>query len=291
MTGTKSNQLRIIVDEIREELSSLDQVLLNTIVKRHPKPEGGHYSKSEIIGYFREYVASNPLTQADSQFIARVRMKPIRSLSGVTPITVLTKPFPCPGKCIFCPNDVRMPKSYIASEPGAQRAEVNHFDPYLQTYNRMLALHQIGHNVDKAEIIVLGGTWSIYPEEYQIWFVKRCFEALNDFGEGKDQRERIKPSVDVSDIISDKRLQGKSYNETVSLLYKDQELEKKNRQPESATWEELFSEHRRNELGAIKCVGLVLETRPDAISKKEVITLRKLGCTSLGCRVVACSQH
>ena len=53
-------------------------------------------------------------------------MRPVRTQSGVTPVTVLTKPYPCPGECIFCPNDVRMPKSYLSDEPGAQRAEDNY---------------------------------------------------------------------------------------------------------------------------------------------------------------------
>lgn len=112
-------------------------------------------------------------------------------MSGVATLTVLTKPFPCPGKCIFCPNDVRMPKSYLANEPSAQRALKNNFDPYLQTYNRLQALNNIGHPIDKIEVIILGGTWSFYPEKYQIWFVKRIFEALNDFSENLDKRAQI----------------------------------------------------------------------------------------------------
>ena len=87
-------------------------------------------------------------------------------------ITVITKPYPCPGQCIFCPNDVRMPKSYLSMEPGAQRATQNAFDPYAQTMSRLIALHFNGHPVDKVELIVLGGTWSSYPERYQIWFIK-----------------------------------------------------------------------------------------------------------------------
>ena len=87
-----------------------------------------------------------------------MKMKPTRTQSGVAPVTVLTKPFPCPGQCIFCPNDVRMSKSYLADEPGAQRATLNRFDPYAQTWNRLLALHRMGHSVEKVELIVLGGT-------------------------------------------------------------------------------------------------------------------------------------
>ncbi|MDQ7033831.1 MAG: hypothetical protein Q9P01_03050 [Anaerolineae bacterium] len=89
--------------------------------------------------------------------MVKLRRKPMRTISGVTPVTVLTKPFPCPGECIFCPNDVRMPKSYLSDEPGAQRAEQNSFDPYLQTYVRLLTYYNMGHPTDKIEVIVLGG--------------------------------------------------------------------------------------------------------------------------------------
>ena len=99
--------------------------------------------------------------------------------AGVTVVTVLTKPYPCPGKCIFCPTDVRMPKSYLYDEPGAQRAERHAFDPYNQTAARIQVLEQIGHPAEKIELLILGGTWSSYRRDYQEWFVKRCLDAMN----------------------------------------------------------------------------------------------------------------
>ena len=130
----------------------------------------------------------------EAEFVRRLRLRPVRTLSGVTPVTVLTKPFPCPGTCVFCPNDVRMPKSYLADEPGAQRAEDNRFDPYLQTWNRLAAFRSMGHPTDKVELIVLGGTWSHHPEAYQRWFVSRCFDALNDFG-ARRRRAAARPGA------------------------------------------------------------------------------------------------
>jgi elongator complex protein 3 len=106
-------------------------------------------------------------------------MKPVRTQSGVATVTVLTKPFPCPGECIFCPTDVRMPKSYLADEPGAIRAEAHGFDPFATTASRLRALENIGHPTDKVELLILGGTWSYYPADYQAWFVQRCLDALN----------------------------------------------------------------------------------------------------------------
>lgn len=110
-----------------------------------------------------------------------LRKRSIRSQSGIVPIQVLTKPFRCPGKCIFCPNDFTMPKSYINTEPGAQRALMNGFDPIKQTYNRLLSLTLNAHTVDKIEMIVLGGTRDVYPEEYKTTFIKGLYDACNTF--------------------------------------------------------------------------------------------------------------
>jgi elongator complex protein 3 len=116
----------------------------------------------------------------DAELVTHLQMKPTRSQAGVTVVTVLTKPYPCPGKCIFCPTDYRMPKSYLHDEPGAMRAERHAFDPYDQTANRIQALENIGHPADKIELLILGGTWSSYRRDYQEWFVKRCLDAINE---------------------------------------------------------------------------------------------------------------
>jgi elongator complex protein 3 len=94
-------------------------------------------------------------------------------------VTVLTKPYPCPGKCIFCPDDVRMPKSYLSNEPGAMRALILDFDPFTQVDERLKSMSRVGHPTDKVELLILGGTWSAYPADYQEWFVRRCFDAMN----------------------------------------------------------------------------------------------------------------
>ena len=96
---------------------------------------------------------------SDPALLWRIRMKPMRTLSGVTTVTVLTKPYPCPGKCIFCPDDVRMPKSYLPDEPGAGARLQNDFDPYLQVSSRLRRIQRVGHPTDKIELLILGGTW------------------------------------------------------------------------------------------------------------------------------------
>lgn len=107
------------------------------------------------------------------------RQKKIRTDSGVAPITLLTKPYACPGKCVYCPTEVRMPKSYISSEPAAARALRLGFDPHRQVTHRVQALERNGHEAKKIELIIKGGTWSAYPWPYRKWFIKRCYDAAN----------------------------------------------------------------------------------------------------------------
>jgi len=108
-----------------------------------------------------------------------LQTRPVRSLSGIVNISVLTKPYPCPGKCLYCPQESGIPKSYVSGEPAVERAKALHFDPYLQTKSRTKMLESEGHPTDKIELRIVGGTWSYYPRSYQNWFVKRCFDACN----------------------------------------------------------------------------------------------------------------
>ena len=134
--------------------------------------------KSALVAVYQQLVESGEW-EPDENLLAAIRLKPVRTLSGVTTVTVLTKPWPCPGRCIFCPDDVRMPKSYLPDEPGAMRALEHAFDPYAQVRSRLEALTAVGHPTDKIELLILGGTFSSYRRDYQAWFVLRCFEAMN----------------------------------------------------------------------------------------------------------------
>jgi elongator complex protein 3 len=136
-------------------------------------------SKSQVVQAYHELCEAGWMAY-DQDLVTALQVKPTRSQAGVTVITVLTKPYPCPGKCIFCPTDVRMPKSYLHDEPGAMRAERHAFDPYEQTRARIKALERNGHPADKLELLILGGTWSSYRRDYQEWFVKRCLDAMNE---------------------------------------------------------------------------------------------------------------
>lgn len=273
--------------QIFDEISSIPDnkwsyKKFHKILRKYPKDGSGIFSRNNLVEGYR-YLQEESNSPVDQKVLDRIKMRPTRTISGVTPVTVLTKPFPCPGKCIFCPNDVRMPKSYLRDEPGAQRAERNSFDPYLQTYNRLLALHNIGHNTSKVELIVLGGTWSFYPIGYQIWFIKRCFDAMNDFGV-KDKRDNVKVRNDFeeADKAPNRKIDGgrKSYNQIINEV-----VHNKGRRlvsdSEMTDWDELTMAQKKNETSKSRCVGLVIETRPDWINEDEIIKFRKLGATKI----------
>jgi elongator complex protein 3 len=167
--------LRLIQDAAG--LSPFEPEDMARLLRKYTRARG-QFAKDQIVAAYRKFCDEGRLT-FDRETLRRLQMKPVRTLSGVATVTVLTKPFPCPGECIFCPTDVRMPKSYLADEPGAIRAEYHHFDPYETTAGRLRALENIGHPTDKIELLILGGTWSYYPHDYQEWFIRRCFDALN----------------------------------------------------------------------------------------------------------------
>ena len=148
------------------------------VIRKNPLPNRGNISKYTLVLAYHQMVESGELAE-DPELLAKIRMKPSRTLSGVTTVTVLTAPWPCPGNCIFCPTDERMPKSYLPDEPGAARAFQNNFDPYLQVSSRIASYEAVGHPTDKIELLILGGSWTSYTWEYQQQFVKRCFDAMN----------------------------------------------------------------------------------------------------------------
>lgn len=187
MTGSKSES---VADEVQfsEQERELASLTLDDIqsgrevfkaIRRHPLPNGeGFLSKHTLVTVYRDQVA-NGQREEDRTLLKKIRLKPTRTLSGVTTVTVLTKPYPCPGECIFCPDYEEMPVSYLPDEPGAMRALFHAYDPYTQVESRIEALYEIGHPTDKIELLILGGSWTAYDQEYQTWFIKRCFDAMN----------------------------------------------------------------------------------------------------------------
>ncbi len=108
-----------------------------------------------------------------------LKKREVRTISGVAPIAVLTKFYPCPGRCAYCPTEKNMPKSYLSNEPAVMRAITFNFDPKKQVAGRIQVLEMNGHPTDKLELIVIGGTWSALPDRYQKWFIQKCFDGAN----------------------------------------------------------------------------------------------------------------
>lgn len=188
---------------------------------------------------------------AEEQAIIRdfLRRKPVRTISGVAVIAVMTSPAPCPhGVCLPCPGGpnsaFKSPQSYMGREPAAMRALQHGFDPYSQVESRLSQLKEIGHDVEKVELIVMGGTFSARSLDYQEWFIKRCLEAMNDFT-GKEWRENAWRIGKTLPYISLEEVQ------------------------------------KANEKAEIRNVGITFETRPDWAGEKHVDEFLKLGGTKV----------
>ena len=281
--------------------SSADAAWLDKLVRRHNRAAHDgmrQVAKRRLLPFYLHVKAEDPERWAawkvseatDAALVRLLQAKPRRTASGVATITVLTKPWPCSGACVFCPNDIRMPKSYLSDEPACQRAERCWFDPFLQVAARLRALTAMGHVTDKVELIVLGGTWSDYPESYQRWFTGELFRALNlsDEERVREATERrtwyerrglprdrdalaaaaapLQQRIDAGEL---------TYNEAWREAYGEEEV------PQSCSWDDLFALHRANETAPKRVVGLVVETRPDLVTAEACRTLRALGCTKV----------
>ena len=143
-----------------------------------------------------------------------------------------------------------MPKSYLPDEPGAMRAVEHKFDPYDQVRSRIAQLESLGHPTDKIELLILGGTWSSYRRDYQEWFIKRCFDAMNALAPA--------PLPAGEGVL--RTGEGETEKVESGVLEKD---------------------HSINETTTHRNVGLVIETRPDEITPDEIRWLRHLGVTKV----------
>jgi elongator complex protein 3 len=134
---------------------------------------------SELLVIYKKLVSQNRIN-VNKNFEELIRLKKIRTLSGVSPVAVLTKPYPCPGECIYCPTQKGIPKSYLCDEPAVMRATECGFDARRQVERRLSQYETTGHIPQKVELIVMGGTWSFLPRDYQIQFITDCFSACNN---------------------------------------------------------------------------------------------------------------
>jgi len=259
MSENTTEILDAIIDAARAELTTNPELnkeefhkIKNDIYKGYniPKP----FPSIRILERYDERVNSWEFEEDD--IIRRLfRKRWVRSLSGVTVISLLTKFWGCPGKCVYCPTFEWLPKSYIPHEPAVMRAELNKFDPVLQIQNRLRALEVTGHKIEKNDVRIIWGTWSFYPKDYQESFIKWIYDAFNSY-------EDMKPHIEKTDYAHDR--------------FASFKLREGFKMYESKTFEEAVE---RNALTPQRVIGMAIETRPDWITPEEIMRLRKYGVT------------
>lgn len=251
--------LKFMPEAIKELLKKYGKIIKNRsdlddvrrkICKKHQLES---LSNSDIFQEYRLLLHKKEITK--NELLEKIlKKRSIRTLSGIAPVAVLTKPYPCPGTCAYCPHEDDVPTSYLSNEPAVMRAIRCSYDPYKQVILRLQALENNGHHPNKIELIVIGGTWSYLPTKYKYWYILNCFKAANDY-----QRKNIN--------LKDAYPKNRKLDDLKKFLKKEQ---------------------RRNEKAKYQLIGLTLETRPDYINEDEVIEMRELGCTrvEIGAQVV-----
>jgi len=176
-------------------LNSIKKDVYREIIKylmKNPKVSKKDLNKTKILMVKRYGLTKIP---SNSELISRLkphernrllpilRLKEVRTISGVAVVATVTKPHSCPhGKCAYCPGgpQYNLPSAYVGKEPAIMRGIENQFSPYLQVKNRIQQLQTIGHIVDKVEIIVMGGTFPSMHQTYQEHFIQECLNALTE---------------------------------------------------------------------------------------------------------------
>ena len=197
-------------------------------------------------------------------------IKPLRTLSGVAPVAIMTKPISCPhGTCIYCPGGPEsffgsVPQSYTGHEPATMRAISNNFDSYLQAMNRISQYYATAHNPEKLELIIMGGTFPSFPREYREEFVSCAFQAANDFSEMFFEGNGFSPEKFNEFFSHGEKHFGAEVKEKLLRMKRPANIER---------------EHARNEKAKARIVSLCIETKPDWCREKEVNEMLGLGTT------------
>lgn len=222
----------------------------------------------ELLKTYRKMIKTGKIRQ--NEMIEKIlTTKDIRTSSGVAVIAVLTKPYPCPGACVYCPSEKNMPKSYLSNEPAVMRAVLTDFDPYRQVMARIRSLNATGHKTDKIELIVMGGTFSYLPQKYQTWFISECFRACNDT---KIKKQKTKNKIKDYNLHTLQKQNEKSKHRIVGLTLETR--------PDYINKEELIKMRKlgatRVELGVQSIYDHVLKLNNRGHGRTEIIKATKL---------------
>jgi elongator complex protein 3 len=189
----------IALREIIQTLLSMESPTRNDVNKLKIRTAGKYHlpkvpSSADIIAQLT--------AEESNHLLPLLKRKTTRTISGVTVVATMTEPYPCPQPepCAYCPGgpSTGSPQSYTGHEPAAMRGAQNSFDPYRQVISRIEQLKQIGHKVDKIELIVMGGTFPATSMEYQTRFIQRCLDAIT--GITSATFEEAKANAEVSSV-------------------------------------------------------------------------------------------
>ncbi len=215
-------------------------------------------------------------TTQDIPYLSSLTTKPVRTIAGVAPVAIMTKPSNCPhGRCTYCPGGIKsifgdVPQSYTGHEPASMRGKRNKYDAYLQVFNRLEQYLVLGHAIDKVDIIIMGGTFPGTPTTYQEEFIHDTFQALNDFGEYFFTPE----GLDINNFKTFFELPGNFQDPTRVERLQTKILLLKNNKKNTLEEEKL-----KNETAKVRCIGLTVETKPDCAKLTHANKMLLQGCT------------
>ena len=252
--------IKTITDRILKELSLHKEIITKEQFHKFKNDIYAEYKLPQAIPgivFLDKYntLIHEGVLQYEPRVWKLLRKRAVRSLSGVSVISILTKPWGCPGKCVYCPSYEGLPKSYVPNEPAVMRAELNEFDAMRQIWNRLRSLEITGHRIEKCDIRIIGGTWSAYPLLYQEAYIKDVYDAHTTYSELR------------KNLLSTEMSGEKFASFEVSPDFQVQK---------STTLEEA---KKRNETAECRIIGIAVETRPDSLNDLEINRLRRYGIT------------
>ncbi len=235
---------------------------------------------------FLEQIKTKTTKNQIKQLSQLLKTKPQRTISGVSPLAIMSKYHPCPhGRCTFCPGGeysrFKSPQSYTGHEPASMRAFRNDFDAFLQTFDRLHQYILNGHIPQKNEVIVMSGTFLSFPTDYQYNFIKDIYAACNTFGQlfYKNRQFNYPKFLAFFKIKNPYELDQikKQDNASRVKLIKNKILKIKNKR-KSLT---LSQEQKINEKAKIRIIGLTIETKPDWCKPEHIRQALSFGCTRI----------